>query len=496
MLSERDKIAGRKSAPVAGFSRLDIACAITASLIHLALALLYTQFLGLSITTAPVRATWDWFWQNAPVDLLRTQLLATLAHLHAQPPLFNLWSGLLAKLFYPRHLQALHAANILLGTLLPGMFYLASVQLLRHRSLAFALSLFLALHPSLFLYEAYILYTLPSAFLVTAGAFCLSWHRATRSTIALHSFVITLNLLVLTRSIYQVVLLPPALALVFVLSAAHRRKRTLLVAAAICLFSVGWCAKNLVSFGSFATSSWSGMGLWRIAAADYYPDELRNLSSAGTLDSMVVEHAAFSNPSKYRPFGFDRSSSVPLLARDDLHNVNIPAISQVYGTNAVRLILHNPFRYGRSLYRSYLKFCRPSSQFKHLQTNAARMGYHEILYSQFFQGGLLMSMGDTNYGSFLLFLLPLSLVLYLRQLLILKDQKSLSSIAEDEATLLWCFAIITYTAAISCAFEWGEQDRFKFLVEPLVWIFIPAVLLRVSRGTKEPIVQNPPTSEP
>lgn len=446
---------------------------------HSAVSIFYTLGMGISITADPKRNTWDWFWQSVPVDLLKTDLLHSIWYLHAQPPLYNLFLGVLVKLFSPYHLQILHAINILLGALLSGMLYIIIVQLLPNRLLAFGLAFVLAMNPSLFLFEAYILYSLICAFLVVLNIFCLYWHYTTKSTLALYCFIGSLNMLILTRSLYHVLLLSVALTLILFLTNPSNRKRTLIIGSAICIIAFGWCIKNYFLYGFFGTSSWYGMGLWKIASHRYNADELKSLVNDGLLDPMVVEKEAFEEPSEYRPYGFDKSSNISALSRDNYNNVNIPDVSRVYGSNASRLIIQQPLRYVRSVYGAYLIFCKPSSQFKHLPLNAVKIKHHKAFYSVILQGRFLMSRGKIDHGSFLFFLLPIALALYTLQLFFrVRARESLGTFIRNDAIMFWCFILIVYTTFLSCSVEYGEQDRFKFDIEQIMWVFMPVVFLR------------------
>ena len=448
--------------------------------IHFVVAVFDVLVRGVSIVIDPQRSTWDWFWQSVPVELLRTDLLRSIWNLHAQPPLYNLFIGVLVKLFFPNHLPVLHATNILLGTLLSGMIYMIIVQLLPHRLLAFGLALIIAMSPSIFLYEAYMLYSLLCAFLVVLNVFCLSWYNTTKSTGALYGFIGSLTILVLTRSLYYVLFLLVALIFISFLIKPENRRRALIISSVICAIAFGWCIKNYLTYGFFGTSSWYGMGLWNIAAYGYTHDELRSLADDGVLDPMVVAVGSFSVPSMYQPYGFNKSSSEDLLSKDDMRNVNIPDISRVYGNNANRLIMQQPLRYAQSVYEAYRIFCRPSSRFKHLPFNLAKIEPHEAFYAVILQGRTLMSQGATDYGSFLFFLLPTALMVYMIQLLLrLKAGDSPGAIIRSDAIMVWCFFLIAYVTLLACAAEFGEQDRFKFDVEQIMWIFIPVVFFRL-----------------
>lgn len=450
-------------------------CAIM--LLHLSTALLYVNIWGIDILVDSERNRWDWFWQTLPIDLLRADLLSGLWHLHAQPPLFNLYGGLLAKAFYPHHLEAMHFVNILMGSLLCGLVYLMTARFSPHRVVALAWSAILALNPALFLYEAYILYTLPSAFLVVLHLSCLLWYERTKSESALYGFVGGLNLLILMRSVYHVALIPAALLLVWTLSNRKDRMRRLWICAAISLLSLGWCAKNQIQFGFFGTSSWTGLGLWRIASAEYTQSERVERFIADELDRLVIERPPFSSPSSYEPYGFVERSNVPSLSNDDLNNINIPAISACYGVNAARLIMRSPSRYARTVYRGYARFCRSSSNY--LALNAAKISYHVKIYDHYLQGAALRP-SRRDIGVLLFALLPISLLLYSGQFIArcAHYRWNLQRASQADCFMLWCFAIILYTTVVACTMEYGENERFKFLIEQPIWVFIPVVIGR------------------
>ena len=328
--------------------------------VHLAVALAYKQIAGVDIQADPVRNTWDWFWQTLPLDALRFNLGESLWHLHSQPPLFNLYGAFFARLCYPAHLQAMQYANMLLGAALSAMLYPILRQATRTRNLAWLAALAIALNPALFLYEAYILYDLLTAFLVTLCVYCVAragpvkmWRKPAACVTeqrnrgplwASCAFILAVNLLTLTRSSYHLALLLVAVPFSCFL-ARSRWRQALAISLVISSLSVGWYAKNAAQFGFFGGSSWYGLNLWHMVADGYDEPALRSLTASGLLDRMVVETPAFAEPSRYVAYGFDRVSDSPVLNRDDYNNINIPAVSAVYARNALRLIVYDPGHY-------------------------------------------------------------------------------------------------------------------------------------------------------
>jgi hypothetical protein len=236
------------------------------------------------------------------------------------------------------------------------------------------------------------------------------------------------------------------------------------------LLAVGWCAKNYAMFGFFGTSSWLGRSVWKVAAHDYRRAELGRLAEAGIVPPMVAEYPRWGGPSRYRAYGFVATSHVPLLARDDQHNINMPAIARVYGAAGLALIRHHPARYARTVARAYVLFSRPSSRFDHLAENAHRIRYLEVFYAEVLQGR----------GRWLLVLLPAALLLHAGHAVaaIARRRTTVASLVREDAVMTWCFLLIAYATAVTCLLDFGDGARYKFDVEPLLWIFIPVVLLR------------------
>ena len=456
--------------------RRDFVWAALLALAHALLAALYVAFFELTILVDSKLSDWDWFMQTLPLEALRRDLGGSLWFLHAQPPLLNLVGGSLIQLFYPHHLEALHAFNVLLGALISGLFYLLAAHFVTRRWIAIVWALILAFNPALYLYEAYVLYEVLTAFLVMATLAALLWHWQTQKPAALYTFLLALNLLILTRSVYHIVLLAPALLLFWWLARGQAR-RVVFVGALICLLSAGWYAKNLVLFDTFSASSWSGIGLWKAASRGDKLPELPALVEAGVLDAAVVAEGAFAPPSHFVQYGFDQSSEIAVLANDDFNNVNVPAISALYGRNALRLIARLPAEYAHTVYLSYLQFSQPAARFKHLAPNAEEIPWHEMLYADLLQGAAVMG----RYGTLQFFLLPIALILYIVQFLrrLAAARWNFPRVICDDVVLFWCALIIVYTTLVSLTMEYGENDRFKFLVEYPIWLFIPVVFGRL-----------------
>ena len=153
-----------------------------------------------------------------------------------------------------------------------------------------------------------------------------------------------------------------------------RRSQLLLLLVLGLLFALplGWYTKNQVQHGFFGGSSWYGMGMWRTALFRQDTAILPPLLEAGVFEAVVLEEP-FSPPSAYRGLGYDRSSSIAVLANNDQHNVNVPDISGAYRTSALGLMRRTPGRYVRNVVTAYGNFLAPSTDFAHLADNPGRV---------------------------------------------------------------------------------------------------------------------------
>lgn len=440
--------------------------------LHFFIALYYRQA-GLDIYFMP----WDELWQTIPTDLLRDDFLRSVWYFHAQPPVFNAFVGLLIKFFYPNQLDLLYVVNIICGSLLAGMIFWILWVITKKSMLALACGFVLALNPSLFLFEAYPLYTLLTAFLIVLSVFCLAVYAENGRLWLLPTLILVLNILILTRSLYHLIIL--VFAVPFVLWLAEKNWRRIFIAVVlISTLSVGWYSKNLIQFGFFGGSSWMGMGLWNAVSPRYNAEEMRLMIEQGILQDTAVYSDPFDPPSHFAEFGFQKTSNIPVLARDDYNNINVLDISKMYQHNAITLIKHNPAHYALTGLIAYLVYTSPPSRFYHLEDNAEKVGRHEAFVSQVIFGQALLQrylpFKDDTVGSLLAILLPVNMLVY--GLWVFKQnrfsiQKWLTYIRID-AVLVFIVSMILYTTAVSVTMEYVENVRFQFLVEQLIWVFI------------------------
>jgi hypothetical protein len=461
------------------------------TLLHLSVAAV-AYFQGLTITMVSTRGYWNWVWQAIPLEDLTTHPWQSLWYLHAQPPVFSLWGWAWLRMCGPDVFpDIMQLSYVLLGAATAAMTTVLGRGLMRRRVWGLVAGVAVALNPSLLLYENYLVYEPLVACLVTATAWSLWKTLTVRNGRWLALFVLSLNLLVMTRSMFHWFFLMVALGFAWPLwraIAPGRRWALLLVAVALPGL---WMTKNAVQWGFFGSSSWLGLGIYKCAYAHYNQKELEDLKAQGVLPSFVVDFYPYQHqPVEYEPFGFDQQSPVDFLARDNWHNVNIPAISRDYGAAALRLIAHDPWRYAHSVHDSYVKFSRPPSDHIHLQALSFEHIWweplvSELLYGQWFTDQIQLfgkvQLGSMHYFYFPLFLVATVVWMVGRRRRLIRGSRGNQNMAPEEwarvALMAYGLYLSLYVATVGCLFENGENERFRFALEPITGI-MALVLMR------------------
>jgi len=227
-------------------------------------------------------------WQLLDLRLLKTDLFTSLLNLHANPPLYNLWIGLLLHLpgsmRVPVAETVYFAAFLLIGVLT----YLTMVLLAVPRIVALLVTtLLVVLDPAQVLYASELFYTTPIAFGMTASAYCaVSFLRSPTAGRAawLASSLAYVSLLV---SAFQPL---EALAILVVIALAVPSLRRTLVRGAWLpsLLMALWILHMTISFGTPTTSTWLGMNLAHPTIGFAPPGEVQRLVDQGKLSRQAL----------------------------------------------------------------------------------------------------------------------------------------------------------------------------------------------------------------
>lgn len=418
------------------------------------------------------------FWQLLDLELLRSDLIASLIHQHSQPPTFNLFVGVVLKLFPDNYTNVF----IILFHLCSATGYWFLYRTLNLRGLttssAFLLASLFIILPSSILYENWFFYTWPIACLMCVAAYCAVQYQLTSRLLYVLTFFAILSLICLTRSMFHLIYVLFITFMAWILVAKEHRKVTLAIGLAATALVGSLYAKNYLMFGFFGGSSWAGMSAWKMAKC-----ETHNLPPDVSQLIQIEEFAPIGfYPSQYRELA-KSSPQHPALTNDkkvngemNLNHLAYVNIAKGYGAAAAKCIEENPVEYGIKVIQAWGVFSKPSWEYFFLEQNRKKMmAYIEALslnHLRFFIENKLLKLPKLYEFPFSsLLLIPFCLILIsveysLKVYETLKDTRSRESLLSDT----FMVATIWYVGMVGNLMEYGENHRFRVEVGFLIFI--------------------------
>lgn len=429
------------------------------------------------------------FWQHIDPVLLRERLWQSLFYLHSQPPLFNLLLGVVQKLS-PAHAPLVFTAlykGVGLGFTL--VLYALMTRLGIGRWLATVLTLVFVLSPACIFFENLPTYDYPIAFLLCAGAVML--HRFADCGRARDGFAFfsSVAAIVLIRSLFQVEWFVLAVLVVALMCRADVRRTTWRTALLPLAIVLALYAKNFMVFGTYTTSSWFGMNWIRVVTFQLQGKEQAAFEARGVLTPLAALEG-------FRPVEAYREylppippAGIPLLDEETKasgspnydHLVYIQ-VGKACAAAALRMIVEDPWLYGKGLLSSASIFFWPPTDYR----GGAKEGlrgrltmlkwiYNRLLYGQWVghapdptaEGKQGRSLGHLarRTGWLILLGFPLLVVYAIGRL---RSARQAETSSASAITLAFMLATILYVTVVAIAFEVGENNRFRFTIDPFL----------------------------
>lgn len=433
-----------------------------------------------------------WFWQYIDPALLKANLGQSLWYHHSQPPAFNFFLGIVVNLLSGHETTVFAACYLLLGLSFALVMFLLVKELGMRDTPGALLSVLYVATPTCVLYENWLFYTYPlTVLLLLAALFWQRFVRRRRFLDALYLFACA-ALLALTWSLFHLVWI---LGLVLALVLLRRRdwRKVLSAAAVPLLIVVLWYGKNTVQVGEFTGSTWFGMNLSKMTNSMLAVAERRALYDSGTISAVSLV-PPFSDPDKY--YGVvpkPRPTGIPVLDQEmkpsgipNFNNTLFLAVSRQYGRDASQILKSRPTAYLRGLAESYLLYFMPASAYLFLDDNVAhikglvrftsialdgRFSHHRDPGLRQTQPGRYYWQGVLNTGWFLILAYGLVLVFGLFLLV----RRASSSPIPSLSSLFFLWYNVAWMTLVANALEVGENNRFRFVTDPLVFVFLAAL---------------------
>jgi len=424
----------------------------------------------------------DFAMQYLDPQLLKSDLLESLFYLHSQPPLFNLFLGIVLKLSEISSLSYQLLFNTA-GAVITLSFY----GILIYLGINWIISLFIAivfmLNPTLILYEHLLYYSYFEVLFISLSLFFLMlWCRNKKAGDVLLFWTFLLCLGMIRSVFHPVFILATSVGLTFYLwfwIKEQRCAKILLLASLLALAPLSvLCLKNAMVFGFFGTSSWEGMNLWT-KVNGFVPEQLEELRDQGIISLLAVkaEQRTFQQPiGDY--FSESELTNIPCHHPADCNQFkssgypNFNHTGYVYLSrqllkDSLDLIALDPSQFGFYTLGSYSLTLWHSSDSVHalFENNLEVVKKLENIYRFLYFGFLgVESKLDARMWGRTIIITILFMIIYISTLInaFRKDDRGLTGI---KLFCLFCLIIHAYTLTVSSVIEFGENNRFRFPVD-------------------------------
>lgn len=416
------------------------------------------------------------FLQLVDPELLRTRLVESLFYLHGQPPLFNLYLGVLLKAFGGHYASVAQASYVGLGVVGTLALYGLLVRVGCAIWVSVSVTVLITVAPATILYENWLFYEYPVAVFLVLSAFALVGFMRAKSFWSGFLFFLLLAAVIWTRSTFQIIWMLLASGLVLV---ALRDRKGVVIRSCLVplLLVVALYGKNLMVFGFPGTSSWLGMSL---AEKLFY-------TAVSPLDrAELVERGELSRVSLVKPFSqleayrgrvvISRPTGIPVLdekrlpfGTPNLNNKSYVRISRLYLGDSLYLIREEPAAYVRSMISTLKLAFQPSRDYGRTRDGPTLRSYRNTFRRVVYLQTPYAKVGFAILGAYALALI------YGLRLLRIWIREGLSS-DPQLVTLLYSWLTVLYMSLVLALVSWLEADRIRFQVDALVAVLVACAL--------------------
>jgi hypothetical protein len=419
-------------------------------------------------------------------ELLREDLWPSVWHLHYQPPLYNLYLGLVLHVDRDGDGHRLFFATYLLaGLALTFAMYALMKRLGVPPWWSVAVALVFVSTPAVVLYEnwLYVDYLVAVALVIVA----LLLHRFAAGAGARYAAAAfwLLAAVVLSRTLFHLVWLVAVVGLIALLAQAHRRE-VLLAAALPLLLCAAFYGKNLVQHGTFTASTCNGVNLNRVSTNQLSVPMRQRLIAEGELTRFALAGSSAPSPESLHP---RHRKGVRLLDQPYKStgkvNLNATAWEELCASNArdARTVMrHYPRAYASGVANGTLVYLRPSTDYAVLDDggNVPRVDTLERVTSAVALGQFERTPVMANdllenlrgVGWFILLAHAAAVAAAAGTLLRARRQHRWSS--PEVVVAAFVLLTLTWVTLAGNLFENGENNRFRFVVDPLVVVMLTA----------------------
>lgn len=442
--------------------------------------------------------------------LLKDRLLESLWFLHSQPPLLNALIGIALKVSGDGAHTVLMVLWMFMGAVIPILIYHLGMRLTGSRFWTLGGALFFIANPASILFENWLFYSYPVAILTLLWVLIVARIAEHPSWINACQLGCVALVLAWLRSPFHITVIAVLLAASALVVSGTARRR-IVIAGMISIAAIsGLYIKNYVLFGQFSSSSWLGMNLARISVMKVDSVSRLSMVAAGTL-SPVSMIRPFKPLSAYRCISAWPGEDIPVLTvpikstgGPNLNHYCYLEIEAQYRRDCYHVITHMPGTYLRGIVAAWMNFFIPASDFWFGNPNPAIIGPYVRAFNTVFFGQFIpreqIPRGRSDIreiilkkclacGLWLVILIPVSVAIAIRHGLVLRSTANRHDRTRP-VILLISVALFAVFSIVANMFEVGENNRFRFEVEPVMMLLFIHTLHHIARSFKSRMAQR------
>lgn len=417
---------------------------------------------------------------------------SALFYFHAQPPLLGLVFLAALKSGFPQTFLNISYSVLCLAMCLILLRMMNIFKAGRWFSLAAVT--FFSITPPVIILQHFSNHTFIEAFLITAFSWSiLEWLSDYRKVFLYLGFFF-LMLLTLLRPYFHPFLFLPVI-LIMVLFKSGQRKEILKAGLSFSIIPLALILKNLILFGIISTSSWTGLNLSRPIQYALGEDLLNELIKADKLPFYANREYFFFKPQDIIDSLAMPKTGIPILDNKyrksgwiNYNNAALIKASKTLLKADLYVIRKYPSKILKSFFLGLYYYFMPARTFaRWALPNEDKLGSWNIFYWKY----LCLEKNFCRYRG----LERVDYVIYISIIMIylLFFAVSLFKIAKrDKRTLFWLFvsSTVLYHIIFTNIFELGENTRFRFATEPIVFLVFAIFLFRMQDYIKRKLLRS------
>jgi hypothetical protein len=439
--------------------------------------------------------------QHLDNRVLEEHLVQSLWYQHTQPPLFNLLIGLVLKFSPLSPERTFHLLWLALGVVLVAITYRLLIELRVPRLLALVATLVITCSPTVILYENWLSYEYPLTVAISALVLTsLRWVRCGELRWLAASALLAAGC-VLTRALLNPLWFVAVVAVLLIARRPVGRWRPALIAVGIpALVITALMVKNQVLFGSPSYSSWLGWNLQRVTIDELPVETRQRLVDDGVLTPLAT-YPVFLPTETYAdvvPPCVREHPDVPALAEPrketGRENFNDECYLPIYREsldNAIAAARAEPGATARAVLGSLQIWSESSSQYAFVYDNRLKIDGADTVYRQIVlldvpydppvktNAGWWIPIGTPGgrwrFSPTVIVATAIAAIAGARSLLRVLRRRATGT---DAALAVIGLTVVSVTV-VGNLFEIGENNRFRFMVEPITFVALTWFVARV-----------------